>query len=537
MFPGSPENSARRYHRLGNYQVISHIATGGMGVVYKAEEVDTGREIALKVLSATQLAKPLALERFRREARQGLRLRHENVVTIYDFGEAEGTWYLASEFIDGIDLHEHVERKGNLDVDEALALLIQMTRAVAYLHENQIVHRDIKPSNFLLTQRNDHTIVKLTDLGVARDLDESESRVTQAGHTVGTVDYMAPEQARDSGRADIRSDIYSLGCTFHHMLTGRPPFPDGSIPEKLFKHHETPPPDVRQVNPDVSLPVVYMLRRMLGKKPASRYQTPAELLADLTAVVKGGLPAELRAAEQTVENESLPVPTDGTAAETASRSTSPDSTDETAVSKLTPLTPEQRSAAMGQFERANEAIAANQRDYARHLLFSCCKLDPANLVFRQALRRLLQAEQLRRAHGPASLVSTWILKGKLKLAQQTRNFTKVLEHGEKLLARNAGDTATALDMANAAESLGIRPLAVWLLEQVWNRDQRNPPALTRALARLHELERNYATAGQLWKTLLQADPSDPEAHHKVQSLAAKETIVRGKYEVSARDAT
>ena len=107
---------------------------------------------------------------------------------------------------------------------------------------------------------------------------------------------MAPEQARDSGQADIRSDIYSLGCTFYHMLTGRAPFPDGSIPEKLFKHHEAPPPDVRQFNPNVSLPVVYVLRRMLAKKPAGRYQTPAELLADLTAVASGELPTELKAA-------------------------------------------------------------------------------------------------------------------------------------------------------------------------------------------------------------------------------------------------
>ena len=174
MLPGMPENTAHRYHRLGNYNVLSHIATGGMGVVYRAEEIDTGREVALKVLSATQIVKPLALERFRREARQGLRLRHENVVTIYDFGEADGTWYLASEFIDGIDLHEHVERTGPLDTAHALKLLIQMTEALRYLHENQIVHRDIKPSNFLITERNGETIVKLTDLGVARDLDESE---------------------------------------------------------------------------------------------------------------------------------------------------------------------------------------------------------------------------------------------------------------------------------------------------------------------------------------------------------------------------
>jgi serine/threonine protein kinase len=533
-----PDNKARRYHRLGNYQVLTHIATGGMGVVYKAQEIESGREVALKVLSATQVAKPLALERFRREARQGARLRHENVVSIYDFGEADGTWYLASEFVDGIDLHEYIDRNGPLEVGEAMTLLIQMAQALDYLHENQIVHRDIKPSNFLLTQQDDKSVVKLTDLGVARDLDENESRMTQAGHTVGTVDYMAPEQARDSGHADIRSDIYSLGCTFYHMLTGRPPFPDGTIPEKLFKHHEAEPADVRRVNPDVTLPVVYILRRMLAKKPANRYQTPAELLDDLTAAASGEMPAALRSSHQTVVGENLSFGTEEiTSAEEAGQSSSSDSTVEQRVTRLSPLTPEQRNAAMGQFERATEAIASRQRDYARHLLFSCCKLDPGNLVFRQALRRFLQAEEmLRRRRGPLSWLATWVLRAKLKTAKQTREYLKVLEYGERLLARQQGDAGASVDMAEAAEALGLLPLAVWLLEQAWKRD-RSPPLLSRALAQLHERQGNYGRAGLLWKSLAEANPADVEAHQKVQNLAAKETIARGRYESAARESS
>jgi serine/threonine protein kinase len=529
---GPPENKARRYHRVGNYQIIAHVATGGMGIVYKAEEIESGRQVALKVLSATQITKPLALERFRREARQGARLRHENVVSILDFGESDGTWYLASEFIDGIDLHEHIDRRGPMSVSDALSFLEQMCHALDYLHQNQIVHRDIKPSNFLITEDGGRTLVKLTDLGVARDLDESESRMTQAGHTVGTVDYMAPEQARDSGQADIRSDIYSLGCTFHHMLTSRPPFPDGTIPEKLFKHHEAPPPDVRLVNPDVPLPVVYMLRRMLAKKPANRYQTPAELLQDVTAVSAGELPTELRNADRTIQGESLPIPYDSTT--TPTRLSAEDTTEETSISRLRPLTPEQRTAAMGQFERANEAIAARQRDYARHLLFSCCKLDPGNLVFRQALRRLLQAEEIRyRRRGPFTWVSTLLLKTKLKAAKQTRDYLKALEYGERLLARQPDDLNTSLLMAEAADKLGLTHVGVWLLEQAWQRDQ-NPAPLNRALARLHEKKGNYARAGSLWKRLVEANPGDTEAHQKVQYLAAKETIARGGYEEAVR---
>jgi tetratricopeptide (TPR) repeat protein len=377
--------------------------------------------------------------------------------------------------------------------------------------------------------------VKITDLGVARDLDESESRVTQAGHTVGTVDYMAPEQARDSGQADIRSDVYSLGCTFYHMLTGRPPFPEGSIPEKLFKHHEADPPDVRRVNPDVTLPVVYVLKRMVAKKPANRYQTPAELLEDVAALVAGDTPAALQSSQRTLTGESLPFPEDSTAALDSTNDSVSDPTVEQPVSRLPALTPEQRNAAMGQFERATEAIASRQPDYARHLLLSCCKLDPGNLVFRQALRRLLQVEEARRSRrGPVFWLSTLLLKGKLKAATRTRDYVKVLEYGERLLARQPADSRAALDMAGAAEALGLNALGVWLLEQAWRRDA-SPAPLSRALARLHEKQGNYGRAGQLWKSLLQADPSDAEAHQKVQHLAAKETIARGGYEAAIRE--
>src|SRR5207248_1345350 len=225
--------------------------------------------------------KPVLLERFRREATRGIRLRHPNLVTIYEFNEENGIYFLALEFVEGYDLHDFIARKGKLDVDEAVGLLAQAVRALDYLHQQKVVHRDIKPSNFLIAQEGERPVVKLTDLGLARELSDEEFRVTRADLTVGTVDYMAPEQARNSGLADIRSDIYSLGCTFFHMLTGRPPYPDGGLMERLFKHAEAEIPDVRRHNPSVPPVVAKILKRMLAKKPEERYQTPNELLTEL----------------------------------------------------------------------------------------------------------------------------------------------------------------------------------------------------------------------------------------------------------------
>src|SRR6516225_9764469 len=278
MSSGAQEKNTRRYHRLGKYRVMSHIAAGGMGVVYKAVDTETGQLVALKILSPALAASPVALERFRREARHGAKLHQENVVGIHEFGEANGTWFLALEFVDGIDLMDYTGRHGVLDPDEAVSFLIQAARALEILHQNQIVHRDIKPSNFLVTEVDGRKIIKLTDLGVARAMDTEEFRVTRDGRTVGTIDYMAPEQARDSGLADIRSDIYSLGCTFYHTLAGQAPFSEGGLAERLFKHTEAEPPDVRQFNPKVPLRLILVMRRMMAKKPEDRYQSPADLL-------------------------------------------------------------------------------------------------------------------------------------------------------------------------------------------------------------------------------------------------------------------
>jgi serine/threonine-protein kinase len=284
----------RRAFRIGRYKVLTHVATGGMGAIYKAYDPENKREVALKVLTREMAAKPAMVERFKREARHSEQLRHPNIVTLYEFDAVKDTFYIAMEFVDGIDLHEYILRKKALDPEEARQIMVQAARALEHAHKHGIVHRDIKPSNFLLSRKNNHLVVKLTDLGLSRQSGAEEFRVTKAGTTVGTVDYISPEQARDSGAADVRSDLYSLGCTWYHMLTGRAPFSEGGLAERLFNHLNTEPEDVRGLNPTVSEATGAVLRRLLAKDPADRYQTPSELLADLVILDKRSRPVATR---------------------------------------------------------------------------------------------------------------------------------------------------------------------------------------------------------------------------------------------------
>ncbi len=273
---------AKRAERIGKYEIVGHIATGGMGVIYKARDVELDRVVALKILPPDMAKQTTTLERFKREARAAAQLRHENIVTTYDVGEVNGTYFIALEFIEGADLQDYINRKCRLDPDEARQIIIQATRALAHAHESKIVHRDIKPSNFLLLHQDQRLLVKLTDFGLAmRYQNDAEFRITRDKTTVGTVDYMSPEQARDSRSVDIRSDIYSLGCTAYHMLAGNAPFAKGTLPERIVQHMQTPAPDVRKLNRSVPAYLAAIIHKMLAKSPDDRYQTPAELLRDL----------------------------------------------------------------------------------------------------------------------------------------------------------------------------------------------------------------------------------------------------------------
>lgn len=265
--------------RLGKYQIVKKVGAGGMGTVFLARDEDLKRTVALKVLPRDKAENPILVRRFRAEAQAAAQLRHPNIVAVYDSGEADGYLYIAMEYVEGRDLFDMVSHRGVIPVRRSIDIIRQVAAALQHAFEQNIVHRDIKPSNLLIRRDG---IVKLTDLGLARSVDDTlETNITRAGTTVGTVDYMAPEQARNSKLADIRSDLYSLGCTWYQMLTGVAPYPDGSVTNKLQAHAIKPIPDPRDKNPQIPEGLTAVIRRMMAKKPEDRYQTPAELIDEL----------------------------------------------------------------------------------------------------------------------------------------------------------------------------------------------------------------------------------------------------------------
>lgn len=260
---------------LGRYTIEKKVGSGGMGVVYRATDSKLKRKIALKVLPKDKAKNETLVARFQSEAEAAAHLRHENIIGVYDSGELEGYLFIAMEFVDGIDVQELMLR-GDISPKRSLDIIRQTTLALQHAFEQNIVHRDIKPSNLMITRDG---MVKLADMGLARSLNEEESsNITRAGTTVGTVDYMSPEQARDSKSADFRSDIYSLGATWFHMLCARPPFSHGDLLNKIHAHASEEPPDPRDINADIPDAIAEMIFRMLEKKPEDRYQNPTEVL-------------------------------------------------------------------------------------------------------------------------------------------------------------------------------------------------------------------------------------------------------------------
>ena len=263
---------------FGIYHVQKKIGGGGMGDVYLAKDTLLDRDVALKVLAPNQQSEEYR-ERFIIEAKASAKLHHDNIVTVYSFGEINGRIFLAMEYIPGINLRDK-EKKGPLSIEETLSYAIQLSAALEHIHQKGIVHRDIKPSNVLVT---DNETVKIIDLGLAKDLglkknsNSPEDELTQTGVTLGTFDYISPEQARDSRNVDIRSDIYSLGCTMYFMLVGAPPYPEGTGLQKLLNHQSDTPPNVQDERSDAPDSLADIIMRCMAKNPELRYQTPQEL--------------------------------------------------------------------------------------------------------------------------------------------------------------------------------------------------------------------------------------------------------------------
>jgi serine/threonine protein kinase len=290
----SSGNAHAGLRTFGRYIIEKKIGEGGMGAVYRATDSQLKRTVALKILPREKAKNDILVKRFQAEAQAAAQLRHKNIVCVYDSGKLDGYLYIAMEFVDGIDVQDLVMRKGGVSVKRSLDIIKQVARALEHAHEQTIVHRDIKPANLLIDRDGN---VKLADMGLARSIAETEEAgITQAGTTVGTVDYMSPEQARDSKSADCRSDMYSLAATWYHMLVGKPLFPNGDLLNKITAHATAKPPDPRDVRPNIPESVVQIMHRMLEKKRAERYQTPTELIHDLEHGYSGEPDSEQKAA-------------------------------------------------------------------------------------------------------------------------------------------------------------------------------------------------------------------------------------------------
>ena len=265
----------------GNYLVLDKLGHGGMGVVLKAKHRRMERVVALKVLSPEVSKNSHSIARFQREVRAIAKLNHTNIVHAYDADEVNGRCFLVMEYIDGSDLSAIVKQKGPLTVEKALLCVLQAAQGLNFAHGWGIIHRDVKPSNLLIDRTG---TVKLLDLGLAR-IDATENtlnpELTGTGVIVGTVDYMAPEQAKDIKQADVRSDIYSLGATLWYLLTGRVMYPADSLIAKLIAHQSDPVPSLRTVCPGVSPQLDSVFAKMVAKRPEVRYRSMAEAIADL----------------------------------------------------------------------------------------------------------------------------------------------------------------------------------------------------------------------------------------------------------------
>ena len=270
----------------GRYQIVRHLARGGMAEVYLAQDLLLDRPVALKVLFPEFATDPAFVERFRREATAAANLNHPNIVGVYDWGEADGTYFIVMEYVDGRTLSEILRDEGPLHPDRAADVGADVAAALASAHRNGVVHRDVKPGNVLVTATG---LVKVADFGIARAITaNADENLTQAGTVMGTATYFSPEQARGDA-VDPRSDIYSLGCVLYELVVGRPPFTGDSPVAIAYKHVQESPVPPRHLNIELPTAIEAIILKCLAKNAANRYPSAEDLRADLRRFREGNM--------------------------------------------------------------------------------------------------------------------------------------------------------------------------------------------------------------------------------------------------------
>jgi serine/threonine protein kinase/peroxiredoxin len=278
---------AGRYKGLiiGSYRMMDKIGAGGMGIVYLAEHDKLKRRVAIKILPEDKTRDKLSLERFYREARAAAALDHPNIVKAFDVNEHQGLHYLVMEYIDGTNLQKYLDTKGPMPWKTAVNIVIQSCKGLQHAHERNMVHRDIKPGNILVDKTGQ---VKILDLGLARSFQISQDNLTMdlsdGKDVMGSIDYIAPEQAIANNKVDVRADIYSLGATLYCLITGKPPV-EGTTAQKLLQHQMSMPAPINRDHPEVPDGVATVVAKMMAKKPEHRFQTPMDVAQALTPFI------------------------------------------------------------------------------------------------------------------------------------------------------------------------------------------------------------------------------------------------------------
>ena len=288
---------------LGKYKLIRELGAGGMGTVFLGEHLTLHNKVAIKVLPLKRVEQTSYLKRFELEAQASARLNHPNIARAFDLDSSGAIHFIAMEHVDGTDLYSRVKKQGPLPVREAADFIRQAALGLHHAHEEGLVHRDIKPANLMVDQRG---TVKILDLGLALSKEEETSLTQEFNEKMlGTADYLAPEQARDSHLADRRSDIYSLGCTLHYLLIGTPPFAKGKLGERIRAHMQAPPPNLLDTRPDVPAAIVELYFRMMEKHPDARPQTAQDVADALATWLASTTDGQPRARPERPSRESL----------------------------------------------------------------------------------------------------------------------------------------------------------------------------------------------------------------------------------------
>jgi serine/threonine protein kinase len=274
---------------LGNYVLLERLGDGGMGIVFKARHRTMDRVVAIKTLNPEIARRKNTIARFRREVKAAARLVDPNIVTAFDAGHERDIHFLVMEYVDGRDLGAIIKENGPIPYRHAAELILQAARGLQHAHQQGLVHRDVKPGNLLLDRSG---TVKVLDLGLARltagdnQADGDEAQMTQAGQVMGTMDFMAPEQAENMSSVDGRADIYSLGCTLYYLINGQTIYPTKSAISKLLAHREQPVPPLG--NDDRPVPASFdaIYRRMVAKEPSERFASMRDVVAELTSALQ-----------------------------------------------------------------------------------------------------------------------------------------------------------------------------------------------------------------------------------------------------------